>query len=265
MTAIQLSFPDLLIASCSLLIGTALSIMMALNICRSLFIAVVRMCAQLVFVGMLLRYAFALSSPYFTLLIAIAMLAAASYEVPARQAVSFKGWVRFGLGGAALTISTVFVVSLAMATALREAEWSDARHIIPILGIVLGTAMNCTSLALNSILTSVKREQRSIEARLALGADRYLAFRELRASAVRNGLIPVINQMAGAGIITLPGVMTGQVLAGMDPLEAAKYQILLMLLLAGAGLIGVIIASHLAVIALTDHRDRLRLDRLDTI
>lgn len=69
--------------------------------------------------------------------------------------------------------------------------------------------------------------------------------------------------MAGAGIITLPGIMTGQILGGMDPLDAARYQILLMLLLAGAGALGVILATQLCLAAVTDKRHRLRLDRLE--
>src|SRR5690606_8758770 len=101
-----------------------------------------------------------------------------------------------------VTIATVLVSALALSTALREAEWLDAQHTIPLVGIILGTVMNSTSLALNTMLTSVQRERRAIEARLSLGADGKLALREVRISAAHNGLIPVVNQMAGAGIIT---------------------------------------------------------------
>lgn len=262
MTPIDLSVADLLLAAFSLLIASGLSIVLSLNVHRSLAIAALRMVAQLILVGLMLRYVFALSSSTLTLLVAAIMLIAATYEISSRQQLRLRGWKRFGLGGLPVSIATVFVTGLAFTTALREAEWLDARHTIPLVGIILGTAMNSTSLALNTMLTSVQREKRAIEARLSLGADRYLALRELRASAAHNGLIPVINQMAGAGIITLPGIMTGQILAGMDPLDAAKYQILLMLLLAGAGSIGVIAATQLCLAAITDKRHRLRLDRL---
>jgi putative ABC transport system permease protein len=80
-------------------------------------------------------------------------------------------------------------------------------------------------------------------------------------SALYNGLLPTLNQMAAAGIITLPGIMTGQILAGMDPLDAARYQILLMFLLAAAGFLAALGAVYLTVWRLTDSRDRLRLDR----
>lgn len=263
MSPVYLTAPDLALAAGSLLIGAAASAALSLNLSRSLLIAVVRMCAQLLLVGLFLRHVFAIASLPLTLLVAGLMLLAAAFEVSSRQGAGMNRWLRFGIGGFSVTIATVFVFGMAMATALQQAEWHDARHMIPLLGIILGTAMNSSSLALNAMLSGIRRERAAIEARLSLGTSRYLALREMRARAARTGMIPVINQMAGAGIITLPGIMTGQILAGMDPLDAAKYQMLLLLLLAGAGLIGVILASHLAVLALTDNRDRLRLDRLD--
>ncbi|MFT3689140.1 ABC transporter permease [Paenirhodobacter sp.] len=263
MTPITLTPADLLLAAVSLLIASGLSVVLTLGIHRPLAIAALRMAAQLVLVGLMLRHVFALASPGVTLLIVAAMIGAAAWEVQSRQKLRFRGWLRFGLGGLPVAIATVFVTGMALSTSLREAAWLDARHTIPLVGIILGTVMNSTSLALNAMLTGIRREQRAIEARLALGANGALALRELRLSATHNGLIPVINQMAGAGIITLPGIMTGQVLTGMDPLDAAKYQILLMLLLAGAGAIGVIVATQLCLRAVTDKRDRLRLDRLE--
>lgn len=262
MTAITLSAADLLLASLSLVIASGLSIRLSLGVHRATALAALRMVAQLILVGLTLRYIFALSSPLVTLVFAAIMILAATWEVQSRQKMRFRGWRRFGLGGLPVAIATVFVTALALSTALREAAWLDARHTIPLVGIILGTVINSTSLALNAMLTGVQREKRAIEARLALGADSSLALRELRRSAAHNGLIPVINQMAGAGIITLPGIMTGQILAGMDPLDAAEYQILLMLLLAGAGAIGVILATRLCIAAVTDKRHRLRLDRL---
>jgi putative ABC transport system permease protein len=80
--------------------------------------------------------------------------------------------------------------------------------------------------------------------------------------AIRRGLLPIINQMSAAGIVTLPGIMTGQILAGLDPLEAVKYQILLMFLLSGGSGLSALAASYLAARQLTDNRQRLRLDRL---
>ena len=80
--------------------------------------------------------------------------------------------------------------------------------------------------------------------------------------SVRRGILPSINQMSAAGIITLPGIMTNQIIAGMDPVEAAKYQILLMFLLCGASGMAAMGAAYGAMRRLSDRRGRLRLDRL---
>ena len=79
---------------------------------------------------------------------------------------------------------------------------------------------------------------------------------------MRLGLVPIINQMSAAGVVTLPEIMTGQIIAGMDPIEAAKYQILLMFLLSGGSGIAVVACGYLAARKLTDERQRLRVDRL---
>jgi putative ABC transport system permease protein len=79
---------------------------------------------------------------------------------------------------------------------------------------------------------------------------------------MRTGMIPILNAMATTGIVALPGMMTGQILAGVDPVEAAKYQVLIMFLIAGATALGVVCAGVGAIVLLTDDRHRLRLDRI---
>ena len=105
-------------------------------------------------------------------------------------------------------------------------------------------------------------ERAAIEAQLVLGASRNEALAPLIRASVRKGLIPIINQMSAAGIITLPGIMTGQILAGMDPMDAVRYQILLMFLLAGGSGLSVALAVYLAARSVTDERHRLRMERL---
>ena len=102
----------------------------------------------------------------------------------------------------------------------------------------------------------------AIEARLALGETFAAATRPLVKGAVRRGMVPILNQMSAAGLVTLPGIMTGQILAGMDPLDAVKYQILLMFLLAGASGLAAVTVALLTARRFTDERQRLRLDRL---
>jgi putative ABC transport system permease protein len=101
-----------------------------------------------------------------------------------------------------------------------------------------------------------------IEARLMLGQGWDVAIAELRRQAIRSGMIPIINAMAAAGVISLPGMMTGQILAGAAPVDAVKYQIMIMfLIVAGTGL-GTLAAVTIGAKHLFDARQRLCLDRL---
>ena len=263
MMPIDLTPADLSIAALLVLASAGLSLGLSLGVHRPLLVAAVRMVVQLGLVGLLLRVIFASGSALVTGLVVAVMLAAASREVGARSHRRLAGFWHIGIGALTVVVATLSVAAVTLTTALRPVPWYDARHAIPLVGIVLGTVMNAGSLTLNAIFATVSRERGSIEARLALGATRNEAFRPILQQAVMAGVIPTINQMAAAGLITLPGIMTGQVLAGMDPLAAAKYQILLMFVLAAAGVLGATIAATGALRRLTDHRHRLRLDRLD--
>ena len=105
-------------------------------------------------------------------------------------------------------------------------------------------------------------ERAAIEARIALGSSRFEALHDVLRRALRTGMMPILNGMAASGIVALPGMMTGQILAGADPVEATKYQILIMFLLAGATAAGVVLAGVGAVLLITDDRHRLRLERI---
>ena len=85
---------------------------------------------------------------------------------------------------------------------------------------------------------------------------------EITRDCLRSGMIPVINSMATAGIVSLPGMMTGQILSGTPPVQAVKYQILIWFLIAAASGFGMLIAISMTTRRLFDERERLRLDRL---
>ncbi|GJG98405.1 ABC transporter permease [Cupriavidus pauculus] len=262
MNPILLTTGDLVMASLLIVAGAALSLALSLGIHRTLLISAIRMVVQLLLVGFVLRAVFSIASPWLTFALVLAMIVAAAREAGSRQERRLDSRWQFIVGLATVSVPTIVVTILALVTALRPSPWYDARHAIPLAGIILGNAMNAASLTLQATFNAAWHQRQAIEARLALGADRQTALRPILRQAVRSGLLPTINTMAAAGIITLPGIMTGQILAGMDPIEAARYQILLMFLLSGGSILAVVLAAWLGLWRLTDDRHRLRLDRL---
>ena len=226
MTPIDLTPADLLIAASLVLVDALASVLLGLRLHRQLLVAAARCAVQLLLIGFLLRFVFAAEAPLLTLGIILLMVAIAGREVAARP------------------------------------ERRLARYAIPLAGIMLGNALNAASLSLDALLSAVTRERAAIEAQLALGATFRDAMRPLIREAVRRGMLPIVNTMSAAGLVTLPGIMTGQILAGLSPVSAVKYQIMLMFLLAGATGIAAVGAAYFAARRLTDGRERLRLDRL---
>jgi len=262
MTAISLSPGDLAIAASLIAFDAILSVALRLTLHRQVLVAAARMVVQLVAVGFILRFVFGLHSPAATLVIVLVMAAIATREIAARPERKFRGGAGLALAGSGVAVATIVTVGLALLTAIRPQPWYDPRYAITLTGIVLGSVLNAGSLALDSLLAGVTGQRPGIEAQLALGASFHEATAPLLRGAVRRSLMPIINQMSAAGVITLPGIMTGQILAGMDPMDAVRYQILLMFLLAGGSGIAVTLAVYLAARSITDERHRLRLERL---
>ena len=265
MSYIVLDTLDLAIASTLVILAAVLSVILRLGLARSLVVAAIRMVIQLTLVGLILKVLFETVSPWLTLAVAVVMLGFAGYEVLARQKRRFTGAWTYGIGGAAMIVAGTVVTGLALSTQLQADPWYDPRYAIPLLGMILGNAMNGVSIGMDRLTASVARERAAIEAQLALGHERRAAFRPFVREAVRAGLINVVNAMSASGLVFLPGMMTGQILAGVEPTDAVRYQILIMFLLTGANCIGVLFAVHAVQTRLSDGRHRLRLDRLVTV
>ncbi|MGI9334197.1 MAG: ABC transporter permease [Gammaproteobacteria bacterium] len=259
---IELSYVDLLVAASLLLVNAGLSAWLDLRLERQLIVAGVRMVVQLFLIGLVLETLFEFASPWLVGLVAIFMVAFAGREIAARQKRRLKGWWRHGLGAGPMLLAGALVTVFALSVQIRPEPWYDPRYAIPLFGMILGNAMTGISLGLNTLTSVVAREKASVEAQLMLGADRFQATRPIGREALTSGFMPIVNAMAATGIVALPGMMTGQILAGVDPTEAVKYQLLIMFMIGGATGLGVLLAVLGGIWRLTDDRHRLRLDRL---
>jgi len=262
MSVIPLQATDLFIAAAMVIALALLSINQQLNLARSLLISASRAFIQLLLLGYVLDTVFSLQSPVWILLIALLMLVVAGREVMVRQHRRLKGWWGFGTGTVSMFISSFCVMLITMTAIIDIDPWYHAQYLIPIMGMLLGNTMSGVAISLDRLLEDAWVEKQMIETRLSLGHPACDAIGNLRRKALRAGMIPLINAMAVAGIVSLPGMMTGQLLAGSPPLEAAKYQILIFFLIAAGTGFGAYGAVTLASQRLFDQRQRLRLERL---
>ncbi len=161
-----------------------------------------------------------------------------------------------------MAIAATAVTLFALTTQIQPEPWYHPRFAIPLLGMILGNTMTGVALGLDTLTAAALADVRAIEARIALGHPRAQALRSAAQRALRSALMPTINAMAAAGVVALPGMMTGQILSGVEPIEATKYQLLIMFLIAGGTGLGALAAVVGGVYRITDERHRLRLDRL---
>lgn len=262
MNFIALDYTDLALAALLVLVNAALSLWLGLGLERRLLIAAARMAVQLTLVGLVLKALFHVASPLWTALAALCMVLFAGREVMARQERRFAGWWGYGLGTSAILTAALLVTVFGLSTQVRPDPWYDPRYAIPILGMILGNTMTGVALGLHALTAGAARDRAAIEAQLALGAVRSEALRGTARGALRTALIPIVNSMSATGLVALPGMMTGQILAGVDPIEAVKYQLLISFLIAGGTGLGALAAVQMGALRLCDARHRLRLDRL---
>lgn len=251
---------DLLWSTLPVLAVLALLAWRRLGQVAPLVVSMLRLVAQLGLLSIALGWIFAANSPWIVGAVTLAMLLVSAHTVGSRQVgqrrrVRVEALISIGL-------ATLIVMAVALRLALRLDPWYDARTVIPLVGMVLGNSVTGVSLAAERLEGELRAERDRVELRLALGAtSRQAALPALRA-AIRAALTPIINNMAIAGIVSIPGMMTGQLLAGADVNDALRYQILIYLAISGTVGLGTLglLALRLRRYFTTSHQ--LRTDRL---
>ncbi|MCW8907994.1 MAG: ABC transporter permease, partial [Sedimenticola sp.] len=220
MTLIPLSALDLSVAALLVVLLALLSWRLRLGVEKQLLIAALRSILQLLLLGLVLKTLFAQQSPLPIGALALFMLGVAGYEVMARQQRRFRGGWGIGIGTLSMFISSFSITLLALHWVVQVEPWYTPQYLIPLLGMLLGNTMSGMAIALDNLTLNAWQQRGVIEARLILGDRWEQAIGEIRRNALRSGLIPIINAMAAAGVVSLPGMMTGQILSGTPPLEA---------------------------------------------
>ena len=262
MNVISLTPFDLSLAAILVLLLAVSSLILKLDLAAQIIIAGIRTVIQLLLIGLVLKVLFAHVDLLYVATLSILMLLIAGREVMARQKRRFSGLWAYGLGTLSMFVSSFSLTVYALIVVVGTEPWYTPQYAIPLLGMMLGNTMTGVSLALDKLTTSAWEQRSIIEARLILGQDWRTAIGDITRDSVRVGLMPMINAMAAAGLVSLPGMMTGQILSGTEPVEAVKYQILIMFLITAGTGFAAMLATWIGARHLFDDRQRLHLERL---
>ena len=259
---ISLSYIDLMVAASLVMMLAGISFYMQLNLSQQILVSAARTAIQLLLIGLVLKTLFENVALSWVMLMALVMLTVAGWEVLSRQQRKLFFRQGFIIGGLSMFVSSFAITVFALLIIINNEPWYHPQYAIPLLGMMLGNTMNGVSLTMDRLISTAVSQRKIIEQRLMLGQSRREVIGDIRRESVRAGMIPIINGMASAGVVSLPGMMTGQILAGTAPVDAVKYQILIMFLIAVGTGGGVLVVSKLLISRLFDNRDRLHFDML---
>ncbi len=242
--AITIGWLELLLATFFIMAAGAVSIAMSLGLLHSLAIATLRTYLQLIALGFVLTWIFQTDTAWIVLGVFLLMMLMTA-QISLKRVKHKPPNLYFS------TLSAVFItgmiVTFSVTGLIVQVEpWYDPRYVLSIGGMVLGNAMNGIALALERLFDDLKKRAAEVNQALAFGGSPWEASLPSIRTALTAGLMPTINSMNAVGLVMIPGMMTGQLLAGADPVQAAKYQIVVMLMVSAATALGSMISVYLA-------------------
>lgn len=229
---IDISTGKLLLAFVFILVAQAGSLFYHLGLIRDITIGAARTFVQLFLMGYVLTFILGSENLPLTVSVFVVMVVSAMFIVKGRVKETQVSYILPTFLTMLVTyfITAVYVSAMIVGTT----PWWEPRYFIPAGGMVIGNSMSAIAIALERLFRDMRLQREIVEMKLALGANYREASDDVFRNAVTAGMIPSINAMMGVGLVFIPGMMSGQILAGTDPLVAIRYQIVVMFMLVGS-------------------------------
>lgn len=232
---VEVGTPQLFIACAFMLVTGIVSWKMKLHLEKDIVVSTLRAFIQLFMLSFVLSWIFDHQSWLVVTLILFIMTLSATF-VSAKRVSKCPKHIH-PLIFLSLAMSSWTCTLLVVEFVVRPALWYDARILISICGMVLGNCMSSSALALERTFSGMDEHEDEIQALLACGATPYEAAHGVITSAIHSGMIPTLATLCAVGLVQIPGMMTGQILAGADPFLAAKYQLVVLMAISAANTI----------------------------
>lgn len=254
---IEISILELMTAYVFIVILFFILKLRGINREKQLIISTIRMTVQLVLVGYILGYIFEIKSLLLTFLIILIMATFAVFNIFNRVPEEIPRELK-KIIALAMFPGTLLPLFYFMFVVIKPNPWYTPQYIIPIAGMIIGNSMTGITLGVHSLLEGFKSRADSVEAALMLGATPKMASQDIVNNAFDSAILPSLNSLVGMGIVFLPGMMTGQILAGLSPLTAISYQIAILLGIVGGVSFTMIILIQLGYKAFFNEYSQLK-------
>ena len=240
---INISWLNVAVTTVLVIAAGICSVYLNLRLEKDMLVGTIRTFLQLFLLGYVLKIVFALNDPIVIFLLFALMIMFAARIISGR--VKEKSIPYFLPVLASMFLSYMVINTFVMSAIIQAKPWYNPVYFIPIGGMIIGNSMNAIAISMNHWFDGLKKERDRVELYLSLGATPIESSRENFRESIKAGMIPSINALMSVGVVSIPGMMTGQILAGISPLIAIKYQIVIMLLLVGSTAISTILALHI--------------------
>jgi len=240
---INISWFNVSIATLFIVAAGLCSIYLKLGLQRDLLIGTFRTFLQLALLGYVLKTVFSINDPLVVFLLFSIMIFFAAKIIYAR--VKEKRVPYFLPVLASMFLSYMIINMFVMSIIINVEPWYYPVYFIPIGGMIIGNSMNAISISINTWFEGLKKDRDRVELFLSLGANPQEGTESNFRESIKSGMIPSINALMSVGVVSIPGMMTGQILAGTDPLIAIKYQVIIMLILVGSTTLSTVMALNI--------------------
>lgn len=231
----DISIWGLVAAVVMVLVAAGISALMRTGVAKSLIWATARSLVQLLAMGFILEYVIRQNNVWLVIGLITLMLLAAVQITMGRATGAPKGLV--GIVLLSLVVTMLLMLAIVAELIVRPKPWYAPQLVIPLTGMLLGNTVSALALGLSRFFESMRERYAEVNTMLALGATKWEAAKPSMISSIRLGLLPSVAMLASSGIVTIPGMMSGQIIAGKSPVSAAKYQFVILAAVAALTLV----------------------------
>ncbi len=224
---LDISWVQLALFSLILAVPVYINFRYRLEMMLEMSIAVARMVLQLILVGIYLEFVFKINSLWLNLFWLIIMVVVGSYAIVGKAKLPKSLFVIPVLSG--LVIGLIPLLTILTIATIQPLPLYSAQYVIPLAGMLLGNSFSGNIIALQNLFDAFEQRHSEYEAAISLGATPAYACIPFVRNAMQKALAPILASMTATGLVTLPGMMTGQILGGTSPTVAIKYQLIIML------------------------------------